>query len=153
MKRFLFSCVFVFCAIPSWGLSVVVMRMAVTMSNTFAHAKTMLINDGLSVDKTSKLNSANCVVLTNSGKYQDNVLIVRLYKAAKSQKVEKCEFVFSPNGKFYRSLGADLRKYGYVYEGSAEPDYQELHSCDNLGCGLNINKQGWLEATFLRYDN
>lgn len=79
MKRILLSCVFVLCAILSWGQSVVVMGKAVTMSNNFSHAKTMLINDGLSVDKTSKLNSANCVVFTNSGKYQDNILIVRLY--------------------------------------------------------------------------
>lgn len=153
MKKILFSCVFVLCTVLSWGQSVVVMGKAVTMSNNFSHAKTMLINDGLSVDKTSKLNSPNCVVFTNLGKYQDNILIVRLYKAAKSQKVEKCEFVFSPNGEFYRTLGRDLRKYGYVNEGSAEPDYKELHSCDNLGCGLNINSKGWLEATFLRYDN
>lgn len=153
MKRFLFSFALVLWSILSWGQSVVVMGKAVTTSNNFSHAKTMLINDGLSVDKTSKLNSANCVVFTNKGKYQDNILIVRLYKAAKSHKVEKIEFLFSPNGKFFRSIGTDLRKYGYVYEGSAEPDFQELHSCDNLGCGLNINKQGWLEATFLRYDN
>lgn len=113
----------------------------------------MLINDGLSVDKTSKLNSANCVVFTNNGKYQDNVLVVKLYKAAKSQKVEKIEFTFSPNGKFFRTLGTDLREYGYIYDGSAEPDYQELYSCDNLGCGLDINSKGWMVATFLRYDN
>ena len=153
MRRLLFSCVVVLFTILSWGQSVVLMGKAVTMSNNFSHAKTMLMNDGLTVDKTSKLNSANCVVLTNSGKYQDTILIVRLYKAAKSKKVEKCEFIFSPDGKFHRTLALDLQRYGYVYEGSAEPDYTELYSCDNLGCGLNLNSKGWLEATFLRYDN
>lgn len=142
------------CNISAWcQSSVVMMGKAVTQSNNFVHAKTMLINDGLSVDKTSKSNSANCVVLKNSNSNSYNILYVYLYKKKNSNKVAKCRFVFNPNGKYGSVLGSDLLKWGYTYDGPAEPDYSELYSNENLGAGININSKGWMEVTFLRYDN
>lgn len=154
MKKCLLIFAAIICSICTWGQSsVVMMGKAVTQSNNFTHAETMLVNDGLSIDKTSKSNSANCVVLTNSSNSSYDVLYVYLYKKANSKKVDKCRFVFNPNGKHGRRIGADLVKLGYTFDGSGKPNYRELYSNGNLGCGLDINSKGWMEATFLRYDN
>lgn len=154
MKKCLLIFAAIICCVCTWGQSsVVMMGKAVTQSNNFTHAKTMLVNDGLSIDKTSKSNSANCVVLTNSSNSSYDVLYVYLYKKANSKKVDKCQFVFNPNGKHGRRIGADLVKWGYTFDGSGKPNYRELYSNGNLGCGLDVNSKGWMEATFLRYDN
>ena len=150
MRKVLLLLFAVLCSVCTWGQSVVMQGMACTESNNFNHAKTMLINDGLVVNQ--KQTTSNCIVLTNGSSSTYDVVIVKLYRKPKTQKVEKVVFQFHPNGKISKSLGYDLRKWGYSYDGPSDPEFRELYSNKYLGCGLNVNLKGWLEATFLRYD-
>ena len=116
MKRFLLSLTITLCSVFSWAQSSVVqMGEAVVRCNDFAFAKTMLLNEGLSVVKSSKLNNANTIVLSNGSESTYSILYVILTKYPKSKKIKKCVFKFSPNGRFFGSLGKDQIRFGYSY--------------------------------------
>lgn len=76
---------------------------AVVRCNDFAFAKTMLLNEGFSVVKSSKQNDPNTIVLSNGSESIYSILYVILTKYPKLKKIKKCVFKFSPNGRFFGS--------------------------------------------------
>jgi len=150
MKRVMVMLMAVFlCSLSAWcQSSIVAIGKAVTQSNNFEHAKTMIVNEGFTLDKEQ--STAECVIFKNAPKYADGLVVIRLYKKGTS-KVAKCEITFAGNGKYGRNLARNQRNYGYSYDGPGAPNFAELYSCEYLGMGLD-SLDGWLVATFLRYD-
>lgn len=150
MKRFLLSLTVTLCSVYSWAQSSVVqMGEAVVRCNDFAFAKTMLLNEGLSVVKSSKLNNANTIVLSNGSKSTYSILYVILTKYPKSKKIKKCVFKFSPNGRFFGSLGKDQIRFGYSYCRDNDTIFRELYRNGNHCMGMDINAKNWKVVTFL----
>jgi hypothetical protein len=151
MKRFLLSLFVTMSSIFVWGQSSVVqMGEAVVRCNNFPFAKTMLMNEGLSVDKTSKLNSANCIVLTNAPTDNLHYLSVVMRKQPKSKKIKNIVFTFSPNGIFYSELGSEAIRLEYRLDNDTKSSFKELYSNGQKHMGLDFNSRGWMVATFYR---
>ena len=88
MKRFLLFLIVTLHSVFSWAQSSVVqMGEAVVRCNDFAFAKTMLLNEGLSVVKSSKQNNANTIVMSNGSESTYSILYVILTKYPKSKKI------------------------------------------------------------------
>ncbi len=140
------------CSLSAWCQpSAVVIGKAVTQSNDFAHAKEMLVYDGLVYNQKSSTESL--AVYEYPANYADEALIVKIYKMPKSNKVEKCVILIGQ--RYLSSYASDLRKYGYSYTDpnglSIEP-FQELYEDGKFAVGARINSRGWFEATFFRWD-
>lgn len=151
MKKVLMFLIVMICSLNVQAQSSVVqMGEAVIRCNDFAFAKKMLLNENLSVDKSSKSNSANCVVLTNGSESTYRILYVILRKSAKSNKVASVTFKFNPNGKYFHSLASDQIQYGYSYDRDNDTDFRELYSNGNKHMALDINSKGWMVAKFFR---
>ena len=154
MKRFLLLAIAALCGVFfTWAQSSVVqMGEAVVRCDDFSFAKTMLVNEGLSAVKSSKLNSANTVVMSNGSESSYGILYVILTKYPKSEKIKKCEFRFHPSGRFYASLGKERIRWGYSYCRDNDTAFRELYRNGNHRMGLDINAQNWMVATFFRAD-
>jgi len=151
MKKFFVFLILAICSVNLQAQSSVVqMGEAVIRCNNFSFAKKMLQNDGLSVDKSSKQNSATCVVFTNNSESSYNVLVVILRKVAKSNKIASVTFKFNPNGKYFYSLANDQIQYGYSYDRNNDTNFRELYSNGNKHMALDINSKGWMIAKFFR---
>lgn len=151
MKKILMFLIVMLCSLNLQAQSSVVqMGEAVIRCNNFSFATKMLQNDGLSIDKSSKLNSANCVVLTNNSESSYSILFVILLKNAKSNKIVSATFKFNPNGKYFRSLANDQIQYGYFYDRDNDTNFRELYSNGNKHMALDINSKGWMIAKFFR---
>lgn len=152
MKKLLVLLMAVFlCSLSAWCRpSVATIGVAVTRSNDFAHAKTMLTNDGLVYD--SKSTSDHAIFKIANSAYADEVLIVEVFKKKNSKKVEKCVITFGD--KYLGNLDTDLRRLGYSSEtyGLSVDPYQMLYNNEQYAMGFKLNEKGWCEATFFRYD-
>lgn len=142
MKRFLLFLIVTLHSVFFWAQSSVVqMGEAVVRCNDFAFAKTMLLNEGLSVVKSSKQNNANTIVMSNGSESTYSVLYVILTKYPKSKKIKKCVFKFSPNGRFFGSLGKDQIRFGYSYCRDNDTIFRELYRNGNHCMGMDIFTQ------------
>ncbi len=152
MKRFLLLTIAALCGVCfAWAQSSVVqMGEAVVRCDDFSLAKTMLLNEGLSEAKSSKLNSATTVVLSNGSESAYSILYVILTKYPKSGKIRKCEFRFHPSGRFYASLGKERIRWGYTYCRDNDTAFRELYRNGSHCMGLDINAQNWMVATFFK---
>lgn len=155
MKRLLLSVIVTLYSVFSWAQSSVVqMGEAVVRCNDFAFAKTMLLNEGLSIVKFSKLNNANTVVLSNGSESTYSILYVTLTKYVESKKIATVEFKFHPNGRFYSSFCRDLTQWGYSYYYDNDGlCFKDMYNKGTYYIGINADEQNWMEVTFCRVDD
>lgn len=155
MKRLLLLVIVTLCSISSWAQSSVVqMGEAVARCNDFAFAKKMLFNEGFSIVKSSKLNNANTVVLSNGSESTYSILYVTLTKCAESKKIATVEFKFHPNGRFYFSFSRDLTRWGYsCYYDNDGLCFKDMYNKGTYYIGINANEQNWMEVTFCRAED
>lgn len=150
MKKVLVMFVTAFiCSLSMLGqTSVATIGRAVTQCNDFAFAKNMLTGDGLIYDKAK--SNKSFARFYKPAQYADEALFVEVYKLNGGNKIEKCVITFY-NVHFL----SDLIRVGYKYcdpgNLSIKP-FQELHESNEYAVGLNRNKEGWIVATFFRYD-
>jgi hypothetical protein len=129
-------------------VSVSTIGRAVTQCNNFKDVKNLLLSYGLICDEEK--SNENFVAFYKPSQYAYSTMIVDVYKMKYENKVEKCVV------KFYNlKYISDLKMLGYKY---CSPDtvslapFQELYQSGVHEMGLNRDKQGWLIATFFRYD-
>lgn len=148
MKKTLLLLIAIVCSVCIYGQSSVVqMGEAVIRCDNFTFAKTMLLNERFSVDKTSKRNSVNCVVLTNAPTDNLHFITVELRKQAKSKKIKNVIFTFHSSGKYSKNIAMELINWNYKVDKSEGTGFREFWSNGNKHIGIDINSRGWMVAT------
>lgn len=154
MKRFILLFIVTLCSVFAWGQSSVVqMGEAVIRCNDFSRAKTMLLNEGLYVVKSSTENSANTLVFSNRSNDTYRVLNVILTKMPKSKKIQDVVFRFHPNGRYYASLSRGINRLGYSYcHDNDGLSFKDIYHNGNHYMGVDIDEHNWMVVTFYRAD-
>lgn len=129
--------------------SVMMIGEACLRSSNILHVKTMLLNEGLTINKTSELNNATNVVFENNADNVSDKLFIVVDKYPNTKTLKEIKFIFT-TGKFYRKWSSENRQWGYTYI-SSNDKYREVYSNgDGQFMGVNLNNKGWIELTFYK---
>lgn len=140
-------------SLNSWSQSsVMVIGEACLRSSNIPHIKTMLLNEGLTINKSSELNNKTNLVFENQADNSYNKLFVVIDKYPSTQTLSEIKFLFPASGKFYKQWSSENRQWGYKYDPSANNgEYREVYSNGNgQYIGANLNEKGWIELTFYK---
>lgn len=128
--------------------SPVTVGMSVLELNDFSQSKRLLVNTDYQYN--SKLSSPKVAVYEYVGaRYVDEILIIIIYKADNSNKVNGCKILVGEQhlNKFNTQL---LNNRYKLLDYTKEP-YEVLYEKGEYVVGERINEQGFFEAQFLRY--
>lgn len=143
------------CSLNVWSQksSVMIIGEACLRSGNIPHIKTMLLNEGLTINSTSELNNNTNAVFENSAESPYDKLFVVIDKYPNTKTLKEIKFLFPASGKFYKQWSSESRQWGYKYSPGAKnsEEYREVHSNGNgQYMGVNLNNKGWVELTFYK---
>lgn len=133
--------------------SVMMMGEACLRSSNIPHVKTMLLNEGFTVNKTSELNNSTNVVYENNAESSYDKLFIVVDKYPNTKSLKEIKFLFPASGKFYKQWSMENKQWGYKYapNGKNSDEYREVYSNGNgQYMGVNLNNKGWIELTFYK---
>ena len=149
----------ILCSLSGWSQSsVMLIGEACLRSSNIPHVKTMLLNEGLTINKSSELNNKTNLVFENQADNSYDKLFVVIDKYPGTQTLSEIKFLFPASGKYYNQWSNEYSQWGYKYDPNAKGgEYREVYTNrqeDYRGkyMGVNLNKKGWVELTFFRID-